>query len=86
MDHNIKRSDAARFITDIAKTFAECKADQEKLNVGDFIQAMENAFARHLVPLPTKCNGEAHQPGIDYDHCGVCMPSWGWCVPKIKVK
>jgi hypothetical protein len=25
-----------------------------------------------------KCKGEAHSnPFID--HCGVCMPRWGWC-------
>ncbi len=24
-----------------------------------------------------KCNGEAHKPGVDQDHCGVCMPWWG---------
>jgi len=23
------------------------------------------------------CNGEAHQPGVDYDHCMVCAPRWG---------
>jgi hypothetical protein len=23
------------------------------------------------------CNGEAHQPGIDYDHCMICLPFWG---------
>jgi hypothetical protein len=31
------------------------------------------------VTLPAhwvKCSGEAHQPGVDVDHCGVCMPYW----------
>lgn len=23
------------------------------------------------------CDGNAHQPDYDQDHCGVCMPFWG---------
>lgn len=32
-----------------------------------------------------ECNGQAHQPGVDQDHCMVCMPHWAkYPVPVLK--
>lgn len=33
-------------------------------------------FETHKL-VQVECTGEAHQPGVDYDHCMVCAPHWG---------
>lgn len=51
------------------------------------VQLRVRAILRsHFVVAERPCNGEAHQFGVDVDHCMVCLPNWGrveYLTPRI---
>jgi hypothetical protein len=88
---DIKRKDAARLLEDIALYVGQAKhAESDITNQAnaDALDAIEQALARYGLEPATRCTGEAHLPETagNIDHCGVCMPDWGWCYAKVKVK
>lgn len=69
----IKRSDAANLIEEL-RTLAANKGDERLVRL---------LKAANIPPL-TACDGEAHTNGY-IDHCGSCMPRWGWCGEPVKI-
>lgn len=78
--NEIKRKDAARLLELIIHEVVTAK-DQES----PVVKNLANRLKEFGLELPRKCTGEAHSnPHID--HCGVCMPNWGWVGGGVKVK
>ena len=92
----INRKVAAAFIEELLQHIAALEEGQvvpsESLKRLTPAQVLANEANRlrtiaasHGLQPPRKCSGEAHSnPFID--HCGVCMPHWGWTGGQVKVK
>lgn len=83
----IKRTQAANFITSIVEYIGAVKDDA----LVDKEAVIRNITARLElldIPVAIRCPGEAHLPEVagNIDHCSVCAPNWGWVIPSIKVK
>lgn len=79
----MKRSAAANFIEHVAQILGE--AAEGKMPEARALREIENHLAAIDVKPSRKCNGEAHgNPHVD--HCGVCMPRWGWISDSVKIK
>lgn len=49
----------------------------EKNEAGEWVPAIRQEYIREKTGFKIPCPGQAHQFGVDQDHCGVCMPNWG---------
>lgn len=78
----LKRSDAALLIKHASRIIAENDHTHEPPAV-----QLKKLFESFGVEIPVRCTGQAHLPEIagNIDHCSVCMPSWGWMCPEIKI-
>lgn len=91
-DQEIKRKDAARFIDEVLLFIAKLEENQvtnaegsrraEQANIANRLRTIAST---HGLDVPRKCEGEAHSNAY-IDHCGVCMPHWGWVQKDTKVK
>lgn len=73
---HLTRSKAAKLIGDVRKLLAARKSPEE------IERALQENYG--VDPL-VSCPGEAHQNGHQ-DHCGVCMPHWGYVGPEVTVR
>jgi len=83
---DIKRKDAARLLQEVAMLTARLEEGyHSKDRPVDVANRLRTILASAGLSVPRVCNGEAHSnPHVD--HCGVCMPNWGWVSETIKVK
>lgn len=71
-----KRSEAEKILYRVRTLLAE-RVPPEKI---------EQVLAETCgIPPLEKCTGEAHS-NLHQDHCGVCMPRWGWTGPEVKIR
>lgn len=82
----IKRSQAARFIEDLAEILGRWKTIGKDTPEEEKLQALEHMMKNQLdVDVSMPCTGAAHTNQY-IDHCGVCSPSWGFVITKVKVR
>jgi len=82
---DIKRKDAAALIDRIRQEVAD-EIHGAGQPPSKWAEDLEVIFKAYGLTIPRPCTGQAHQPGVDQDHCGVCMPRWGWVGSDTKVK
>ena len=56
-----------------------------RLEPGLATVALSAIFRSHGLDPLIKCDGEAHNPGVDIDHCMRCAPRWGQVGDRAKV-
>lgn len=90
--HEISRRQAAACLDAVALFIAKVEAGEfEKETPGDIANRLRTILCEGKhggIMIPRECKGEAHDPAVggQIDHCGSCMPHWGWVQTPVKVK
>ncbi len=92
----ISKRDAAAFIESVLTFIYKLEEGQVKVTQTDVHQAKQATYevgnqlrtiaSEYGLEVPRKCEGDAHSPGVDYDHCMVCINGFGWGVAGKRVK